>query len=106
VLKSSNNRDTCAPAVYVSATTTDCLPHIVYVYTIIVSCYQVAELSSCIDVIVTWDQTAPHRPLHWLLFGKTLLMGTGGHVGAGNSSSSSGAGKASSSNSAPSAAEV
>jgi hypothetical protein len=66
-----------------------------------VLCSQVAELSSCIDVIVTWDQTAPHRPLHWLLFGKTLLMGTGGHA-----SSSSGAGKATSSNSAPSAAEV
>jgi hypothetical protein len=59
-------------------------------------------LSSCIDVIVTWDQTAAHRPLHWLLFGKTLLMGTGGHA----SSDSSGAGKATSSNSAPSAAEV
>lgn len=44
---------------------------------------QVNDVTSAIEIIVTWDQSSAHRPLHWILFGKSLLMGTGGHVTTG-----------------------
>lgn len=43
----------------------------------------VVQLEVAIDTIANVDQ-AGYRPLHWLLFGKALLVGTG-HVSHGSS---------------------